>query len=131
MHPVLYVLIAFLAVIFLVTRAGIIWRARSAVGQSAPDTGAVDDEASKQARRVYYFYGRHCGPCKAMMPVLEAVSRDHPNLVKIDVGKHPDLTRSFGVRATPAFVLVENGLIKRMKLGAMSEARLRDMLNEG
>jgi thioredoxin len=131
MHQALYVLVAFLAFIFLVTRAGIIWRARSAVGQSAPDTAAVDDEASKHARRVYYFYGQHCGPCKAMIPVIEAVGRDHPNLVKVNVGRHPDLTRSFGVRATPAFVLVENGVIKRMKLGGMSEARLRDMLNGG
>jgi thioredoxin len=127
MQEALYVLMAFLAVIVLM-RAGVFWRARSAVGKPAPDTAAVDGAASSETHRVYYFYGRHCRPCNAMTPVIDALCRDHPSLIKVDAGQHPDVARRFGVSATPAFVVVENGLIRKMKLGRMSEEQLRDLL---
>ncbi|MGA7180412.1 MAG: thioredoxin family protein [Thiobacillaceae bacterium] len=129
MQQALYVVIAFAAIIFLM-QFSLYWRAHKALGMSAPDTSRIDGEAAKNTRRIYYFYSRHCGPCKTIGPIVDKVRADHPNLIKVDVGQHHDLVSKFGVRATPTFMLVENGLIRKVKLGGMSESRLRAMLGD-
>lgn len=127
MQIVLYILVAISAVVLLM-QMGAVWQAHKARGRPAPDTSLVDGEAAPYPRRLYYFYGRHCGPCKALSPLIERVSQDHPNLVKVDVGHHWELAKRFGVSATPTFMLVEDGLIQKVKLGGMRESRLRALL---
>lgn len=127
MQQALYAMIA-LAAIILLMQLSLYWRAHRAVGKSAPDTSQIDGEAAKESRRVYYFYSRRCGPCKAINPVVDRVRQDHPNLIKVDVGQHYALVDDFGVRATPTFMLVENGLIQKVKLGGMRESQLRALL---
>jgi thioredoxin len=127
MQQALYVVIAFAAIILLM-QFSLYWRAHRAVGRSAPDTSLIDGEAAKESRRVYYFYSRHCGPCKAITPLVERVRRDHPNLIKVDVGQHYALVGDFGVSATPTFMLVENGRIQKVKLGGLREKQLLALL---
>ncbi|MES1999497.1 MAG: thioredoxin family protein [Pseudomonadota bacterium] len=125
------VLIAIL-VIFSLAVAGLqlwtFWRAKQAQGQPAPDTRSVDGTAADDARRVYYFFGVHCGPCRAMTPVVDQLRSSHRNLIKIDVAETLPLARAFGIAATPSFVLVENGKITQVKIGAMSEKKLVALL---
>ena len=127
------VLIAVL-VIFSLAVAGLqlwtFWRARQAQGQPAPDTRSVDGEAASDVRRVYYFFGVHCGPCRAMTPVVEQLRQSHRNLIKIDVAEHQVLARAFGVTATPSFVLLVAGKIMQVKIGAMSEKKLIALLED-
>ncbi len=104
-------------------------RAHQAEGQPAPDTSILDGLGRKHTRKLYYFYGRHCGPCKAMAPIIERVRRDHPNLIKVDVAEAPDIARQFGIVATPTFVLVDAGTIRRVRLGNMSERQLLAILD--
>ena len=104
-------------------------RAHHVEGQAAPDTSILDGLGSKHARKVYYFYGRHCGPCKAMAPMIERVRRDYPNLIKLDIAEAPDLARQFGIVATPTFVMVESGTIRKVRLGGISQRRLLAMLD--
>jgi thioredoxin 1 len=104
-------------------------RARQMEGREAPDTSVLDGIAAKHSRKIYYFYGRHCGPCKAMAPIIERIRQDHPNLIKLDIAEAPDLARRFGIVATPTFVLVEAGRIRRVRLGGMRERQLRAMLD--
>jgi thioredoxin 1 len=103
-------------------------RARRMEGQEAPDTSVLDGIAGKNSRKLYYFYGRHCGPCKAMAPLIERVRQDHPNLIKLDIAEAPDLARQFGIVATPTFVLVESGTIRKVRLGGMTKRQLLAML---
>ena len=104
------------------------WRARQALGQPAPDTRDVDGEVASDTRRVYYFFGVHCGPCRATTLLVDQLRRTHRNLIKIEVAEHQALARAFGVAATPSFVLVEDGLIRQVHLGGLNEARLVYML---
>jgi len=104
-------------------------RAHQVEGEAAPDTSILDGLGSKQTRKVYYFYGRHCGPCKAMAPMIERVRGDHPNLIKLDIAEAPDLARQFGIVATPTFVMVEAGTIRKVRLGSISQRQLLAMLH--
>ena len=103
-------------------------RATQAEGQPAPDTTSVDGAARADARRLYYFYASHCGPCRAMAPLVGRVCAAHRNLIKVNVAESRELARGFGITATPSFVLVEDGTIRQVKLGGQSERQLLNLI---
>lgn len=103
-------------------------RARRAEGQAVPDTAAVDGAAQQMHRRVYYFYAPHCGPCRAMTPLVERMQAAYPNLIKINIEESQELAREFHIAGTPSLVVVEDGVIQRVHLGAQSEKKLAGML---
>lgn len=105
-----------------------VWRARRSEGSPAPDTSAVDGPAQGDSRRLYYFFAPHCGPCQVMTPLVDRLRGGHPNLIKVNVAEAMSLARDFGVTATPSFVLVEDGTIRRVRLGGQSEKQLLSLL---
>lgn len=107
------------------------WRARRVLGRAAPDTSSVDGSAAGERRRIYYFFAEHCGPCRAMSALVAQLQQVHHNLIKGDVAQSLTLARAFGVAATPSFVLVEDNTIRQVRLGGISEKRLRHMLEAG
>lgn len=107
---------------------GLVRQARRHVGRVAPDTGAIDS-AGEADRRIYFFHAVHCGPCRAVAPLVERLARDYPNLIKVDVAEHPELAREFGVAATPSFIVVTHGRISEVALGGVTAAWLQRRLD--
>lgn len=103
-------------------------RAVRTEGHTAPDTSAVDGNAHADPRRLYYFYTPHCGPCKAMTPLVDRLRATHRNLIKINIAEAPEIAHGFSIAATPSFVLVEAEVIRRVELGGQSERKLLGLL---
>ena len=60
------------------------------------------------------FYADWCGPCQALLPVLEGVSNDYGEgivVAKVNVDHYPELATKFGVRSIPAVFLMKNGAV--------------------
>lgn len=58
------------------------------------------------------FYADWCGPCRMMNPILDQVSaqmKQKLRVVKIDTEKYPELTTHYQVHALPTLVLFKNG----------------------
>lgn len=102
-------------------------RAKGLQGLPAPDTSEVD-AGDTSTPKVYFFHAAGCSHCKAMMPLVDEVSKDHPNLIKVDVGEHMELARQFKLAGTPSFFAVDDGKIRAVKLGMTSEQWLRSHL---
>jgi thioredoxin 2 len=70
------------------------------------------------------FYSPTCGPCQIMHPVLERLAVRRAGeiaVVKVNVERHPELAREFGVQGVPTFVIVFKGAERGRTAGAMDE----------
>ena len=76
------------------------------------------------------FWGSWCQPCKILLPILESIESDYPNIkfVKVDIDENKGYITSLGIRSIPA-VLLYNGLsLVTVTIGVKSEKYYRESL---
>ncbi|MDM7321787.1 MAG: thioredoxin family protein [Gammaproteobacteria bacterium] len=95
-------------------------RAAQAKGRPAPEHAEVPHEGVV----LFYFHSLLCGPCRRMTPEMRAWAEEDARVRVIDIGIKPDLARAFGVRVTPTVVIVRDGRIDAVLLGACTRAQL-------
>lgn len=73
-----------------------------------------------------------CGPCRAMAPILEAITdeRDDLRIVKVDADTNMSLATALGVRGFPTFVLFDGGQDRGRITGAMPKLRFAAAIDE-
>jgi thioredoxin 1 len=59
-----------------------------------------------------------------MTPRVEQLAGSDANVVTINITQHPDLAAGFSVQGTPTLMVVSDGKVQRVKLGALSERKL-------
>lgn len=74
------------------------------------------------------FYATWCGPCKMLSPVLEEVS-DTFKVIKVDVDKHEDLAKEFGIMSVPTIMIYKDGNIEKSLVGFMPKDALLSEIN--
>lgn len=98
-------------------------------GQDAPEyVGLLDPAQQDMKRLLFYFYSEHCGPCRALTPLIDRMAERYDNVVKVDAMKNPAAAQKFGIRATPTLILVEQGKVVKVMLGGVSEKQLELLL---
>ncbi len=68
------------------------------------------------------FFAEWCGPCKAMAPALDQVSKElagKVKVVKIDVDQNPETTQKYGIQAMPTLMLFKDGKVADTQVGAL------------
>lgn len=79
------------------------------------------------------FWAVWCGPCKAIAPVIEELSRDYEGrlkVAKLNVDDHPATPSRYGVRGIPNLLLLKGGVVKEQIVGAVPKARLVDAIEK-
>ena len=69
------------------------------------------DELIKDGVSIIDFYSTHCGPCRALLPVLLDIEGQMPfiNLVKVNTDFCPGLADRFQISSLPTLYLAKDG----------------------
>ncbi|RZL26922.1 MAG: thioredoxin [Pedobacter sp.] len=75
------------------------------------------------------FFAEWCGPCKIMPPILDDLKKrvgDNSNIIKIDVGKNPQVAKAYLVQSIPTLIIFKNGEIRWRQSGIFPANELND-----
>ena len=89
------------------------------------------DDEIKNVVVIVDFYASWCGPCKMLSPVLEEIAneRGENKIIKVDVDKHEDLARRYGIMSVPQVFIFKDGELKNQLVGFMPKSKILEEIN--
>ncbi len=79
------------------------------------------------------FYADWCGPCKMMAPVVEEISeelKDKVKVCKVNVDENQNLAAQYGIMSIPTLIFVKNGKLEKTLVGLRDKQELVSIIEE-
>ncbi len=73
------------------------------------------------------YWAEWCGPCKMIAPILDEISEEYKNKVKVaklNIDENPVTPPKYGIRGIPTLMLFKSGNVEATKVGAVSKSQL-------
>ncbi|HMK26925.1 MAG TPA: thioredoxin [Chitinophagaceae bacterium] len=67
------------------------------------------------------FWAEWCGPCRAIGPVIEELSKEYAgkvNVGKVNVDNNPQVSMNYGITSIPAILFIKGGQVVDKLVGA-------------
>lgn len=76
------------------------------------------------------FHGPNCPPCKTLVPAVDALARQHPDLrvASVDGQKNPALAQRYQILTFPTLLLFRRGRLAARAVGAKTISVLEEMI---
>lgn len=79
------------------------------------------------------FWSPSCGPCRMLVPILEALAEENAGdakIAKVNVADFPVLGARYGVEMLPTILLFNDGQVVERMVGVQPKDKLQDALDE-
>jgi thioredoxin len=89
-------------------------------------------ELQSQGNKVLVdYWAKWCGPCKSLIPRLEILESQYPNVtfVKVDVDENMDSALDMGIRSVPTVIIYDGDKLVNRSQGVQPEGFYKDILN--
>ena len=73
------------------------------------------------------FWAEWCGPCKMLTPILEELSNEMKNeikVVKVNLDENQDLAMKYSIRSIPTLLLFKDGNLVDTKVGLFPKSEI-------
>jgi thioredoxin 1 len=99
---------------------------------SSTDSTFTTDVLQSDLPVLVDFWGEWCGPCKAMLPMLEQFALDYAGrvkVVKVEMDKNQKTAMAWRVRSAPTLLLFNRGEVRATQFGMVSKAQLSKFID--
>jgi thioredoxin 1 len=89
------------------------------------DSNFQAEVLSSEKLTVVDFWAEWCGPCRAIGPVIEELSKEYDgkvNVGKVNVDNNPQLSTNFGITSIPAILFIKEGKVVDKLVGAQPKS---------
>ena len=79
------------------------------------------------------YWAEWCGPCKMIAPILDEVSTEYSDklkIAKLDVDQNQTTSTKYGVRGIPTLMLFKEGNIIATHVGALTKSQLTALIEK-
>ena len=77
------------------------------------------------------FWAPWCGPCKSLIPRLESIESEYPNVtfIKVNVDENSDFAIENGIRSIPTVMVYKGDNLINRSQGVQPDGFYKDILN--
>ena len=79
------------------------------------------------------FWSPACGPCRALVPVLEELAEENEGdavIAKVNTAQYPEFVTKFGIDTLPTLLIFHRGNVVERMIGVQSKDKLQSALDE-
>jgi thioredoxin 1 len=91
------------------------------MAQQFTDANFQTEVIASNQLSVIDFWAEWCGPCRAIGPVIDELSKEYAGKVKVgklNVDENPQVSMNYGITSIPAILFVKNGQVVDKLVGA-------------
>lgn len=76
------------------------------------------------------FFASWCGPCKALLPIIDEIAQEHPEIkvCKVNIDEEQELAEQFGIMSVPTLLVVKEGEVVNQSVGLKPKNQILAML---
>ena len=89
------------------------------------DANFKTDVLESDKLTVIDFWAEWCGPCRAIGPVIEELSKEYAgkaNIGKVNVDNNPNVSMQYGITSIPAILFIKGGQVVDKQIGAVPKS---------
>jgi len=95
--------------------------------QSIKDDAFESEVVNSSIHVLIDFWAEWCGPCKEIGPILEEISNEMGNkikIIKINIDENPNIPNQYGVQSIPTLIIFKKGEPIATKVGSAIKSEL-------